>query len=63
MVTDFWQYDPSSNTWIEFTNFSGGVRFGAKSFVAGNAAYIMNGSTFSPSTQLNELWRFTPETQ
>jgi hypothetical protein len=53
--TDFWKYNPSSNTWIQQANWPGTfdnnyTAVGA--FTLGNAGYVVKGG-------LDEFWRFS----
>jgi N-acetylneuraminic acid mutarotase len=47
---DFWEYDPSSDAWVQVPSIENGVVNGV-SFVANNKAYIVAGK---------ELWQFDP---
>jgi hypothetical protein len=39
-LNDFYEYDPSSNTWAQKANFTGNPRMGAFGFALGNLGYV-----------------------
>lgn len=53
---DFWQYDPSLNTWKQVASFPGSSRYFASSFVIGNDAYVGGGIDASGETQ--DFWKY-----
>jgi len=59
-LDDFWQYDPTSNTWSQKSNFPGGVRGYAISFVVGQKGYVGTGTNGVYSK--NDLWEYDPST-
>lgn len=57
--SDFWEFDPATNTWTQKANFGGGNRFGAVGFSIGNRGYIGTGN--SPNYILtNDFWEYNP---
>jgi N-acetylneuraminic acid mutarotase len=60
---DFWEYDPSLNTWVKISDFPGAARTDAISFVIGNKAYAGLGSNglFAPPI-FSDFWSFDSET-
>jgi len=53
---DFWEYDPSSNTWTQKADFGGGNRTGAVGFSIGTKGYI--GTGLSDSGSKNDFWEW-----
>lgn len=44
LSNDFWEYDPSTNTWTQKANISGSVRVNAVGFSIGTKGYLGTGS-------------------
>ena len=58
--TDFWQYDPTSNTWTQKGNFPGSGTYGISTFVIGNKGYIGGGwgyNDFWQYNSANDTWK------
>jgi N-acetylneuraminic acid mutarotase len=55
--SDFWEYDPGSNTWTQKANFAGGLRNAATGFAIGNKGYLGTGEYGSHK---NDFWEFNP---
>ena len=57
---ELWQYDPSSNSWTQKTEFPGVQRKGAITFTIGNKAYVGTGVQTSTSTAtiLKDIWQY-----
>jgi N-acetylneuraminic acid mutarotase len=55
---DFWEYNPSNDTWIEKGNFPGGNRQGSISFSIGDYGYLIG----SLSRTKQDVWKYTPAT-
>lgn len=53
--TDFWKYDPSTNSWSQIANFGGTARYDAVGFAIGNKGFI--GTGYDPNT-LNDFWEY-----
>jgi N-acetylneuraminic acid mutarotase len=58
--TDFWEYDPVSDTWSQKANFSGTGRNEATGFTIGNKGYVGTGYTTFPFAYYNDFWEFDP---
>ncbi|HUM47271.1 MAG TPA: T9SS type A sorting domain-containing protein [Chitinophagales bacterium] len=54
--TDFWEYNPDSNTWTQKADFAGGERFGAVGFSICGKGYIGTGGS-------NDFWEYDPSTE
>jgi N-acetylneuraminic acid mutarotase len=54
---DFWEYDPSSNTWTQRATVGTTGRSSAKGFVIGNNGYIVGGEL---SLSLQDTWEYNP---
>lgn len=52
---DFWEYDPSSNIWVQQTNLGGINRDGAVGFSIGTKGYIGIGSS-----RIKDFWEYNP---
>ncbi len=60
---DFWEYDPSLNTWAKISDFPGKARTDAISFVIANKAYTglgFNGLSAPPI--FSDIWSFDGDT-
>ncbi|HTA83969.1 MAG TPA: T9SS type A sorting domain-containing protein [Bacteroidia bacterium] len=57
---DFWQFNPSTNSWTKKSNFPGVARICPATFVIGNYAYIVTGqrSDSLPPHFTNECWQY-----
>src|SRR5207244_2607164 len=59
--SDFWQYDPSANTWTQKTDFVGGHRFLAVGFSISSRGYM--GTGFDNLTRWRKnFWEYDPST-
>lgn len=58
---DFWEYNPSTNTWTRKANFGGGGRSAAVGFSIGVKGYIGTGENGIPSST-NDFWEYDPST-
>lgn len=43
--SDFWEYNPANDTWVQIANFPGAARSGCFSFVIGDKAYVGAGKS------------------
>jgi N-acetylneuraminic acid mutarotase len=64
---DFYQYDPSTNTWTTLTAFPGTIRYGAVGFAIGSRGYIGTGyagtsGNGSFGTKVKDFWEYEPDT-
>ncbi|MBL7723604.1 MAG: hypothetical protein JNK27_05620 [Chitinophagaceae bacterium] len=59
-LSDFWEYNPTTNTWTQKATVAG--RFGAVGFSIGSKGYIGTGKvTPGPSnTELKDFWEYDP---
>jgi N-acetylneuraminic acid mutarotase len=57
---DFYEYDPSSNTWTAKSNFPGVARYDAVGFAIGNKGYI--GLGYDASTNYSDFYEYDPST-
>ena len=58
-LTDFWEYDPSKNTWTQKADFAGGARYNALAFSIGDKGYAGAGYD---GNYLKDIWKYDPET-
>jgi len=56
---DFWQYDPSTDTWTQKADFAGGNRMGPTGFGLLGKGYIGMGTADAPP-QLPDFWQYDP---
>jgi N-acetylneuraminic acid mutarotase len=56
---DWWEYNPTSNSWTQKTSFPGGARVNAKAYYISNKAYIGFGQNSSGSN-VNDMWSYGP---
>ena len=59
LLNDWWQYDPSVNTWQAKTSFPGGSRFGAGSFTIQDTIYT-GGGLDSANTPKTDFYAYDP---
>lgn len=59
-LDDFWQFDPSTNSWTQKANFPGKARICPATFVIGHYAYVVTGqiNDSSPPGYTFECWRY-----
>jgi len=55
---DFWEYNPTNNTWVQKANFMGSYRYGAVGMGINNKGYV--GLGISGSTFYNDWYQFDP---
>ena len=60
VLKDFWEYDPSKNTWTQRANIGGGIRYEAVGFSIGNKGYVGTGN--ANSSRVNDFWEYDPST-
>jgi hypothetical protein len=58
-MSDFWEYDPATNTWSQKANFGGGGRMRAVGFSIGSKGYIGTGRNAS-SLNNADFWEYDP---
>lgn len=54
--SDFWEFDPVANDWVQKGDFQGTPRYGAVEFVIGDKAYV----GFGQDTGLKDFWEYDP---
>lgn len=57
---DFWEYNPSSNTWTQKADFAGGGRWGSVGFSISSKGYVGTGDDGSGAK--NDFWEYNPAT-
>lgn len=57
--SDYWQFDPSTNSWSQIADFGGGKRYHSTAFTIGNWAYVGCGED-GADTYHNDLWKYSP---
>lgn len=62
--SDFWEYDPATDSWEQKTDFGGDARCFAIGFSVCNKGYIGIGGQFSinPPPPFTDIWEYTLET-
>jgi N-acetylneuraminic acid mutarotase len=63
-LKDFWEYDPTLNSWIQKADYPGAGGLGvyyAGAFTADNKAYVTCGK-YGPSAYAFDLWEYKPTT-
>ncbi|MEY3237487.1 MAG: hypothetical protein RI883_1588 [Bacteroidota bacterium] len=61
-LNDFWEYDPSSNSWLQVANYPGGGGAGmyfATAFAVDSKGYVCGGKS-GPSFYSSEMWEYKP---
>ncbi len=61
ILNDFWEYNPTTNIWLQKADFSGAKRKAAWGFSAGNKGYICSGLDKN-SNPINEFWEYESTT-
>ncbi|MBK9760569.1 MAG: hypothetical protein IPO90_11510 [Flavobacteriales bacterium] len=56
---DLWEYDPSTNAWIQKADLPGSARDQAIGFCIGASGFLGTGYG-TGNTVINDLWRYTP---
>ncbi len=57
-ISTTWQYDPSSDLWIQKTAFEGSARIGAVAFTLSNRGFLLTGR--SGSLSFDNMYEFDP---
>lgn len=56
---NLWEYDPSTDVWIEKTSFEGSIRQDGVGFTIGNRGYVTTGR--SGSFYFDDIWALDPD--
>lgn len=56
---EVWEYNPSTDLWIEKTSFEGSLRADAVGFTIGNRGYVTTGR--SGNYYFDDIWAFDPD--
>ena len=64
-LNDFWEYNPSTNTWTKKADFGGVGRVAAVGFSIGSKGYLGTGQTNDYLAELSEetlkvFWEYNP---
>ena len=59
-LSDFYEYNPLTNTWTRKADFGGGFRSAASGFSIGNKGFVVAGATFF--LIFNDTWEYDPTT-
>ncbi|MCR9263163.1 MAG: IPT/TIG domain-containing protein [Flavobacteriaceae bacterium] len=59
LLKDFWEYDPTDDTWVQVASFPGEARQSATVFVINGKAYVGLGNGSNGS--LKDFWEFDPD--
>ena len=57
---DFWEYDPTLNTWTQKADFGGTTRENAVGFSIGNKGYIGTGQEHATWASAKDFWEYDP---
>lgn len=55
---ELWEYDPTTNSWLQKANFPGGIRYAGVGFAIGTNAYYGTGADENIFT--NDFYKYTP---
>ena len=58
-LSDFWRYDPTTDSWTEVAQFGGSARYSAVAFTLNGLGYVGTGYDGS---YLKDFWRYDPGT-
>jgi N-acetylneuraminic acid mutarotase len=66
-LSDFWRYNPSTDTWSQVADLPASPRRNAIAFVVENFAYVGTGMTVAEASELgaqalNDFWQYNPVT-
>ena len=59
-VSDFWEWDQTSNVWTRKADFAGAARQSAVGFSIGNNSYIGTGDSNNFGLPLQDFWEYDP---
>jgi N-acetylneuraminic acid mutarotase len=58
LLSDFWEYDPSSDAWTQVASFGGSARRNAVGFAIGSKGYV--GTGYDGTNNLLDFWEYDP---
>ena len=61
-TTDFYEYKPETNTWIQRANVGTIIRQEAAGFAVNGRGYIVAGDNCSSGTNYEDVWEYNPQT-
>lgn len=61
-TTDFWEYDPASDSWTKKKPYTGELSMLGSSFAINNKGYIFVGANFNSNDEKAALWEYSPGT-
>ena len=62
LKNDFWEYNPSANSWTRKADFKGEQRMFSVGFSIGGKGYIGTGLDREANITVNDLWEYDPAT-
>ena len=57
-LSDFWEYDPQTNSWAEIDSFGGGERRFATAFAINNDIYVGTGTQEKDKIYTSDFWKY-----
>jgi len=60
--TDVWEYNPTTDLWVEKTSFEGSSRYNAVAFTINNIGYVLTGQQ-GTSSNFDDMYRFEPNAE
>src|SRR6266496_2876260 len=61
-LKDFWEYDPTTNTWKQKADFGGTARYYTTGFSIGTKGYIGTGVENGGASFVKDFWEYDPTT-
>jgi len=59
--TSVWEYNPTTDLWVEKTGFEGSARYNAVAFTINDMGYVTTGQ--NSSYYFDDIWRFDPNSE
>ena len=59
-TSDFWEYDPATNSWTQKADFGGTARFAAVGFGIGSKGYLGTGYDYVSYNFTKDFWEYDP---
>ncbi|PZF72675.1 Kelch repeat-containing protein [Taibaiella soli] len=57
-TSNFWEFNPATNSWTQKASYGGGINWGASNFVIGDRGYVAGG--FDGSYWSTNMWSYAP---